>query len=278
MASELKREYSLSNGKRYVEPVLRILKENGGELSRVPDLDEYMPTYAGITEEEVNREVVSQETGDPYRPYEWGRNSALIYLRNEGLISYERGKKVFLTQKGRDSDLSALIVKKDISTETKIEKEIQLVDNDNWRKEILQKLTAMNPYEFESFVRGLLKRMGFEIDSEKGIKCSGDGGIDGYGYNVDEQSLRTTRVALQCKRYALDKAVGSPEINNLRGAVDTHRAEYGVFITISYFSSAAKKSARKGGTPITLIDGKKLVDLMVKYDYRVQHVEKWVME
>ena len=103
----------------------------------------------------------------------------------------------------------------------------------------------------------------FDIDPNKGVKASGDGGIDGFAYCTDDQSLKTTRVAIQCKRYT-NSPVGVLEVNNLRGAIDTHRADYGVLLTTSYFSREAIESSRTGRTSVTLIDGQKLVDLSRK--------------
>ena len=152
------------------------------------------------------------------------------------------------------------------------------IDEDqDYKNRILDKVKSLDPIKFEKFARGLLSKMGFEIDPIKGITASGDNGIDGFAYCMDDQSLKTTRVAIQCKRYTAG-AVGSPEINNLRGAIDTNRADYGVLITTSYFSKDAIESSRNGSTPITLIDGNKLVDLMVQHKYKVREVPTYIVD
>ena len=73
----------------------------------------------------------------------------------------------------------------------------------------------MNPRKFEFFCRGLLTKMGVDVDDEKGAQYVADGGIDGFGY-VRSDDYRTTRVALQAKRW--QGKVSAPEIDKFRGA------------------------------------------------------------
>ena len=286
----------------FFKPVLKILQDNGGELDSYSQLDKLMPHYSEFTEEEINFRKTSRK-GNRYTPYHFGRNFAVKNLSIAGYLTYSRNAPIKLTQKGLDTNIESLNVEKDIlevvkpywdkkKVEAKNNKNFSEIDfeegadkednfkkeyqNDSeWQNEILNKVKLLEWDKFESFCRGLLTKMGFEIDSIKGIRKSNDGGIDGFGYCLDSQSLKTTRVAVQCKKYT-DNPVGSPEINNLRGAIDTHRAEYGIFITTSYFSSEAIKSSREGGTPITLINGEELVDLMVKYKYKIHEVPTYI--
>ena len=91
-----------------------------------------------------------------------------------------------------------------------------------------------------------------------------DGGIDGYGYHVDADDFRTTRVVIQCKRFN-SNPVSEPDINQFLGAMNKYQADYGVFITNSRFTNKAREAAREG-TPITLIDGNDLIRLVIKYE------------
>ena len=86
----------------------------------------------------------------------------------------------------------------------------------------------------------------------------------GYGY-LNNDDFRTTRVAIQAKRWNINNMISSPEIDKFRGSMDKFRAEYGVFITTSSFTREAVKAARSGTRIITLIDGEKLLDLTAKY-------------
>ena len=133
----------------------------------------------------------------------------------------------------------------------------------------------MSPKKFEIFSRALLDKMGVKF-TEKGTQISGDGGIDGYGYHLDDNDFRTTRVVIQCKRYNKN-LVGSPDIDKFLGAMVKHKADYGVFITNSRFTTAAKEAAREG-VPITLIDKDDLVRLVKKYELYVKPVTTYVLD
>lgn len=133
----------------------------------------------------------------------------------------------------------------------------------------------MNPQKFEEFSRGLLAQMGVEVDKSIGIQYTNDGGLDGFGY-VQGDDFRTTRVALQAKRWT--EKVSSPEIDKFRGVMDKYNAEFGIFITNSSFTEGAIKTARAGTRIITLIDGKKICDLVAKYNFHVKPVVTYKLD
>ena len=143
--------------------------------------------------------------------------------------------------------------------------------SEEWRTELLDALIALKPAKFELFCRALVKRMNVDIDETIGVQLSGDGGIDGYGYMTTDD-FRTTRVAIQAKRWKHDNLVSSPEIDKFRGAMDKYRAEYGIFITTSSFTRDAIRASRLGTRVVTLIDGDHLVDLVAKYQLYVTPV------
>lgn len=116
------------------------------------------------------------------------------------------------------------------------------------------------PYDFEHFIRLVLERSGFVRVSV--TRVSGDGGIDVNAY-VDEENdfLAGTHVQAQVKRWR--HAVGSPEINNFRGALSS--TAKGVFVTTSHFTRAALAEARHDSKPsITLVDGDKLAGIVIR--------------
>ena len=136
-------------------------------------------------------------------------------------------------------------------------------------------IANMSPKKFEQFSRALLTKMGVQF-TDKGIKISNDGGIDGYEYHTDDDDFRTTRVVIQCKRYNT-APVSEPDINQFLGAMNKFQADYGVFITNSRFTNAAREAAREG-TPITLIDGNDLVRLVIKYELYITPVTTYVLD
>lgn len=131
-----------------------------------------------------------------------------------------------------------------------------VVDLETVRGRLLQ----FTPYDFEHFIKAVLERSGL-VDVSV-TRASGDGGIDVNAY-VDEQNefFSGTHVQAQVKRWR--HAVGSPEINNFRGALST--TAKGVFVTTSYFTRSAVFEARHKSKPsIALIDGEKLAGIVIR--------------
>lgn len=121
-----------------------------------------------------------------------------------------------------------------------VESETEVLDD--FKARLQDAIAKMSPAKFEQFSRALLTKMGVEF-TEKGIQVSNDGGIDGYGYHMDDNDFRTTRVVIQCKRFN-SNAVREPDINQFLGAMSKFQADYGVFITNSRFTKSAKEAAR----------------------------------
>jgi len=109
---------------------------------------------------------------------------------------------------------------------------------------VRMRLLEFAPYDFEHFIKLVLERSGFVRVSV--TRATGDGGIDANAY-VDEgnEFFAGTHLQAQVKRWR--HAVGSPEINNFRGALNT--TAKGVFITTSHFTRAAVVEARHDSKP-----------------------------
>ncbi|MEV4808024.1 restriction endonuclease [Nonomuraea sp. NPDC049421] len=132
-------------------------------------------------------------------------------------------------------------------------------EQEAWREVLREALHAMSADAFERLSQRLLREAGFS--NTHVTKLSGDGGIDGWGkYRI---SLVSFPVFFQCKRYR--GAVGAPEVQAFRGAL-SGRGDRGLMITTGTFTEPAKKEAtRDGATPIDLIDGDQLCDLLKEY-------------
>lgn len=135
--------------------------------------------------------------------------------------------------------------------------------NDSLGDELLALIMDRQPSFFEKVVVDLLVKMGY--GSGVVTSYSGDGGIDGL-VTTDELGFRP--IYTQAKRYAEDHKIGRPTLQSFVGALNG--AQDGVFITTSSFTQDAIEYA-KGypGATIALIDGKRLVGLMIKYDLGV---------
>lgn len=134
---------------------------------------------------------------------------------------------------------------------------------------LLSRILASPPEFFEHAVVELLLKMGYGGAEQRGrrIGGSGDGGVDGV---IDQDALGLDRVYIQAKRYAQDNTVGREAIQAFVGALHGFSASKGVFITTSRFSQGAKEYAASVGTRTILIDGTRLVSLMIKYRVGVQ--------
>lgn len=135
--------------------------------------------------------------------------------------------------------------------------------NNSLGDELLALIMDRQPGFFEKVVVDLLVKMGYgkgEVTS-----YSSDGGIDGL-VTTDELGFRP--IYTQAKRYAEDHKIGRPMLQSFVGALNG--AQDGVFITTSSFTPEAIAYA-KGypGATIALIDGKRLVSLMIKYELGV---------
>jgi restriction system protein len=133
--------------------------------------------------------------------------------------------------------------------------------NDQQREALRERLAVMDPYRFEELARDLLEAMGYQ-DVEV-TQQSGDRGVDviaSVQYGITE-----VKEVVQVKRRK--GTVSRPKIDQLRGALHHHDAIRGTLITLSQFSSGAKEAALlKGAPPITLIDGERLMDLLIEHE------------
>ena len=134
---------------------------------------------------------------------------------------------------------------------------------------LLDRILASPPAFFEHAVIKLLLGMGYGGAEQRGrrIGGSGDGGVDGV---IDQDALGLERIYVQAKRYAEGNSVGRETIQAFVGALHGVGASRGVFITTSTFTSGAKQYAGAVPSRIILIDGARLVSLMIKYKVGVQ--------
>ena len=277
-----------------IKPILKVLQDAGGQLERseikerIANLDDQIAEFA----EEVN---TSKKTGNTYKEFNFKFNFALKDLLFNDLVLFSHSSPVTLTEKGENLNLDKLDVSEIIKTaakqweklskskrkktdfdigdsEEETSPEEKIIEDFN--EALLAAIAKMSPKKFEAFSRALLNRMGVEF-TEKGVQVSNDGGIDGYGYHVDVDDFRTTRVVIQCKRYN-SGPVSEPAINQFLGTMNKFQADYGVFITNSRFTNAAKTAAKEG-SPITLIDGNELVRLVKKYELYIKPVKTYVL-
>lgn len=121
------------------------------------------------------------------------------------------------------------------------------------------------PYTFEKFVVDLLLKMGYgkaDFGSHATV-ASGDDGIDGI---IMEDKLGFSLIYMQAKEWAVDKVVSQPDIQSFVGAIAGKKGD-GLFVTTARFSQKAKNYAHTHH--IILIDGERLANLMIEYNFCV---------
>lgn len=304
MANEYKRgQYPVG---RYI---LKALQSLGGSASRNAIKEEIVADEdIDISYEDVFVPIKSKN-GTAYIPFTMDFNFSLVELRVCDYIEdYGRGGDITLTELGRVADYNLFPnneeKEKTISYWDKKHKDryerkkqlqgnIQDVDDDldekivesvteekdnsdDWKVEILERIKKFSPKKFESFSRLLLSHMGIKFDREKGVKMSGDHGIDGYGY-FESDEFRTAKVVVQCKRF-VDNPVSEPDIDKFKGVMMSFNADYGIFITTSFFTKQAQAKAVQGGNTVTLIDGQRLVELIEKYQLHITPIQTYMID
>ncbi|QHE63099.1 hypothetical protein FHE72_20380 [Rossellomorea vietnamensis] len=134
---------------------------------------------------------------------------------------------------------------------------------------IINKLTETDFFLFEDILLDFLFHIGYGCAKEnlkKNIKKTKDGGLDGY---IELDPLGTDRLYIQGKRWR-DNPIRDKHIRDFSGALDTVGGTKGLFITTSRFTKEAKECNEKiKNKNITLIDGRKLATLILKYNFQL---------
>lgn len=135
---------------------------------------------------------------------------------------------------------------------------VEEVSGDRLIGVVIDRLLNLDPREFEEFIKHLLSIIGFEAATSQYI---GDKGIDVTG-SLNAGGLANIILKIQVKR--VTSTIGIEEVQRLRGALSSD--EHGAIITTSKFTRQAQEEARDEKKKfIALIDGEKLVDLILRY-------------
>ncbi len=141
------------------------------------------------------------------------------------------------------------------------------------RQELTEYLQNMNPYSFEHLIKRLLEEMGY--DDVEVTAANNDKGVDVVG--EIELGISRVREVIQVKRQQSN--VGRGILDSLRGSLHRFDAVRGTIITTSGFSKGAQGEAfAKGTAPITLIDGERLLNLLIEHDIGIHRREIRLLE
>jgi restriction system protein len=133
---------------------------------------------------------------------------------------------------------------------------------------VLSTVLALSPGGFENLCKRLLTELG--LVQLRTVGQSGDRGIDVEGH-LRVNPVVSFRVGVQCKKYADGNQVTPRHIREFQGSLGPF--DRGIFITTSVFTQQAEEQATAPGyKPIDLIDGERLVELLIGYGLGIRQV------
>lgn len=248
-------------------PTLQALHELGGS-GRNEEIEQKIAEIMNLSDDDVNDIHRGNTTKLSYRAA-WARN----YLKRYGLIENSQRSVWSLTPQGLKIDhVDKARVNKAVKKLAKAHADEEEASEEiEWQEELLDVIKSVKPDAFERLCQRILRESGFTEVTVEGR--SGDGGIDGRGiYKIG--GLISIRVIFQAKRYK--GSVSSQLVREFKGTM-VGRAEKGVFITTGTFTRDAKAEAtRDGSTPIDLVDGRTLADLLKELELgiKIQKIEE----
>ncbi len=128
------------------------------------------------------------------------------------------------------------------------------------RERLADFLATMDPFKFEGLIGQLLKEMGYE--NVEVTSSTNDKGVDVVA--DIEMGISSVREVIQVKRHRTN--INRKVLDELRGCLHRFNAMRGTIITTGGFSKGAEAAAfERNAAPITLIDGEKLMDLLIQY-------------
>jgi restriction system protein len=133
------------------------------------------------------------------------------------------------------------------------------------RESLLELLMDMDPYGFEHLVKRLLEEMDYQ--NVEVTTRSGDGGVDVVA--DIELGITSVREVVQVKRHR--RPIQRKDLDALRGSLYRFNAVRGTIVTTARFAKGTLDAAfATGAAPITLIDGDKLIDMLIEYGVGVR--------
>lgn len=171
-------------------------------------------------------------------------------------------------QKSEKVTKTAINIQEDNNIETPdetLEQAFQKINN-TLKNELLDYILKLTSFGFEKLVIDLLSKMGYGSfeNAGKTTSKSNDEGIDGI---IMEDKLGFNLIYIQAKKWDKNTSVGRPEIQKFVGAINKKQGK-GLFVTTSNFSKQAIEYSNENH--IILINGDKLVKLMIEYNFGVK--------
>ena len=273
-----------------MKPLLTAVMD--GEVYKITDITAMLAKELNLSAEDVSEMLPSGRQTVFRNRVGWAKT----YLKKAGLIESPARATVVITEAGKqviadapekidtkylerfpafmefssavgqsfddDSTLSQKLT--DLTPDDQLEDAYKQI-NASLASDLLSEVLKITPYTFEKLVVDLLSKMGYGTVAygSHATVASGDDGIDGV---IMEDKLGFSLIYMQAKEWAPDRVVGQPDIQSFVGAIAGKHGD-GLFVTTAKFSQKAKDYANTHH--IILIDGERLANLMIEYNFCV---------
>jgi len=245
------------------EGVLRILtiaaeKGTGRRGDFVPEWAEYLNRYSRFGTDSTIKDTLTRR---------------LQNILDRGLLS-KAGTTYSITDEGL-AYLGHTGGAEDTGTAGAVQEILELVKRQKVavRASMQELLETMDPYAFEHLIKQLLEAMNYQNVTV--TSPSNDKGVDVVA--DIELGITSVREVVQVKRQKTN--IQRPILDALRGSLYRFQAVRGTIITTGNYSKGTVQVAfEAGATPITLINGEKLVDLLSEYSLGVRNRTIYLLE
>jgi HJR/Mrr/RecB family endonuclease len=198
---------------------------------------------------EITRRALEEKLIEPKGKTPEATMGAQLYMAVKQSDGPDGGPQFRLTERGHFS----LIAASQGTLDTDI-----IAHNTTVESELLDFIHEMHPRQVELLIGQLLTAIGFE--EVEVTRYSGDGGID-VDATLTVGGVTRVRTAIQVKRWKSN--VTGSTVRELRGSLMSDQRGL-IMTTAGFTKDALTESQASGKTPISLIDGRRLVQLLVE--------------
>ena len=242
---------SLLDEREGLTRILALVADNGPVRSKemLGEWAEYLQRHSNFGTQSVFKHTLAQRLNNLIDRDLVNRKSTMYTVTDAGLEHLKRVGAEESFGGGEQQEIWELAKKQEVSV----------------RENLLELLLDMDPYVFEHLVKRLLEEMNYQ--NVQVTTRSGDGGVDVVA--DIELGITSVREVVQAKRHRQN--IQRKDLDALRGSLYRFNAVRGTIISTSRFSKGTQEAAFAGGAaPITLIDGEKLVDLLIEHNIGVR--------
>ena len=238
-----------------MKPLLAAVKD--GEVYKIKDVTAVLAQQLNLSAEDLAEMLPSGRQTVFKNRVGWAKT----YLKKAGLLDSPASAS---DPVNKDDTVSTISKPTDLTPDDQLEDAYKQI-NASLASDLLSEVLKISPYTFEKLVVDLLSKMGYGTVAygSHATVASGDDGIDGV---IMEDKLGFSLIYMQAKEWAPDRVVGQPDIQSFVGAIAGKHGD-GLFVTTAKFSQKAMDYANTHH--IILIDGERLANLMIEYNFCV---------